>query len=160
MKITLINRFSLLVLCVVLCGCSAVPIPPKSSISIIEICSGRHNCNNGKYKIEDVDSIGLAIDKLLPFKNGWQTETQMALTTGWFTYPTPEDDVLFRNRDGKAVFVIWFGTGWMGAAVYDGNSQDKYFRKTTAEEVKSLRAALRITLRSSGTPAGKPAAAP
>ena len=157
MKITLINRIALLAVCAVIYGCSAVPVPPKHSISTIEICSGRHDCNNGKYKIEDLDSIGLAVDKLLPFESGWQTETQMALTTGWFTYPTPEDRVLFRNRDGKSVLVVWFGTGWMGAAVYDGSNRGKYFRKTSAEEVKPLRDALRITNHSTG-PAAKSAA--
>lgn len=158
MNITLIERISLFAVCFVLYGCSSVPVPSKHSISTIEICSGRHDCNNGKFKIEDVDSIGLAVDRLLPFESGWQTETQMALTTGWFTYPTPEDRALFRNRDGKAILVVWFGTGWMGAAVYDGSNRERYFRKTSAEEVKLLREALRITLRSTG-PARKAAQA-
>ena len=74
----------------------------------------------------------------------------MALTTGWFTYPTPEHKVLFRDREGKAVVVIWFGPGWMGAAVYEGGDRVKYFRKTMAEEVRPLRQALRITLHSTG----------
>jgi len=150
MKLPLYQRILPLILCVVLYGCSAVPLPPKSSVSTIEICSGRHDCNNGKFKIEDSESISQAIDTLLPFQSGWQTESQMALTTGWFTYPTPEDSVLFRNRDGKVALVIWFGPGWMGAAVYGGSSQGKYFRKVSDEEVKSLRSALRITLRSTG----------
>jgi hypothetical protein len=58
--------------------------------------------------------------------------------------------VLLRNRDGEAVLVIWFGAGWMGAAVDDGNGQGKYFGKAADEEVKSLRTALRITPCSTG----------
>lgn len=144
MKRPLHQRLLPLVLCVVLCGCSAIPLPPKSSVSVIEICSGRHDCNNGEFKIKDSESIGQAIDTLLPFQGGWQTESQMAFTTGWFTYPTPEDSVLFRDQNGKADLVIWFGPGWMGAAVYGGGSQGKYFRKVSEEEVKSLRSTLRI----------------
>ncbi len=156
MKLPLYQRILALLFCVVVYGCSAVPLPPKSSISTIEICSGRHDCNSGKFKIEDSESINKAIDMLLPFEGGWQTENQMPLTTAWFTYPTPEDSALFRDRDGKAAFVIWFGPGWMGAAAYGGSSQGKYFRKVSDEEVKSLRSALRITLRSTG-PARKAA---
>lgn len=151
MKRHLSQRILSLVLCIALCGCSAVPLPTKSSVSTIEVCSGRHDCNNGKFKIEDAESISRAIETLLPFQSGWQTEGQMALTTGWLTYPTPEDSVLFRDRRGKAELVIWFGPGWMGAALYGGSSQGKYFRKVSDEDVKLLRSALRITHHSTGT---------
>lgn len=149
-------RTSLLIFCVVLCGCSQISIPTKSAITVINICSGRHDCNNGKLKIEDPESISQVIDALAPFQDGWQTENQMALTTGWFTYPTPEDSVGFRDRYDKSHLVIWFGVGWMGARVDHGDNRGTYFRKVSAEEVKPLRAALRITLRSTG-PAPKAA---
>lgn len=140
----------------VLYGCSTVTLPSKPSVSVIEICSGRQSCNNGQFKITDPDAIGQAIDALSPFRNGWQTDSQMVFTTGWFTYPTPEDSILLRDHDGKAVLVIWLGTGWIGTTIYDGSGQGKYFRKANTEEVDMLRVAFRITLRSTG-PAQKAA---
>ena len=120
-------------------------MPPEASIAAIEVCSGRHSCSEGKYKIEDTRSIALAIEQLKPFQKGWKTETQMALTTGWFTYPTPQDTILIRGNDGKTSLVVWFGPGWMGADVYAGSGKGRYFRSEGAEDVKLLRNALRLT---------------
>lgn len=153
-----ISFLLVLLLCLGLGGCSAVPLPAKSSVSVLEICSGRQNCNNGKFKIEERDSIGHAIDALSPFQSGWQSETQMVFTTGWLTYPIPEDSVLVRNREGKVTLVIWFGSGWIGAAVYEGSSQGKYFRQVSAEKIDALRVAFHITVNPTG-PARKNAQA-
>ncbi len=76
----------------------------------------------------------------------------MALTTGWFTYPTPKDSVVFRDTDGEAPLVFWFGPGWMGSAVTIDHERKRYFRKVTETEVSNLRSALRITSRSNRPP--------
>jgi hypothetical protein len=69
----------------------------------------------------------------------------MTLTTGWFTYPTPEDSVGIRDKSGETPVVFWFGPGWMGSVVTGDGGRKRYFRKVTVNEVAEFREALRMT---------------
>ena len=129
-------------------GCSGsetILVPDAASVGAIDVCQGRKNCNFGKFSITDTASIYNVVQVTSNYAKGWQTERQMALSTGWLTYPTPESSAVFQVTSGSYL-VLWFGPGWMGAAV---DSKDtgrvRYFRKISEEDSTQIRSALRIT---------------
>src|SRR5256885_983858 len=130
------------------CGAETIALPAPETIVRIDVCAGYINCDGGKHSITERSVIDAIAKAASAHRTGWQTETQMALTTGWFTYPTPQDSAAFYDAKGKAPLVLWFGPGWMGSAVTDDHERKRYFRKATDSEVSNLRAALRLTTRS------------
>ena len=120
-----------------LAGCTGseqVAVPDAASVGTIEVCSV------GCIKTGDAAFIAQATKALAGFRGGWQTELQMTLSTGWFTYPTSKESVVFRDKQGRTALVLWFGPDWMGARV----ESNRYFRKVRQSEVAPLRAALRM----------------
>ena len=148
------RSFLLVIGCVVIGGCAgteSISIPSATSISVIRVCDGKQGCNLGKFEITDAVSINQVIDAASMHKIGWQTEGQMALTTGWLTYPTPSASAGFYNLQGQHLLVLWFGEGWIGAAMDIDGRRVRYFRKTDQAGSKQLRDALRITDHTSAT---------
>ena len=134
-----------------LAGCSeSLPIPAPEQIERINVRVSS-DCSTS-YSITDAATIAEIVRAASAHQSGWQTERQMALTTGWFTYPTPLDSVGIRAKNGDTPFVIWFGHGWMGSAVTDQDGRRRYFRKVTAAEVAALRESLGIPSRCNKPP--------
>jgi hypothetical protein len=136
---------------VLICGAcqgnERIALPEAHRIASIQVTAGRASLKNSITDPADVSRVLQAASALAA---GWQTERQMALTTGWFTYPTPQDSAAFRDLDGSTPLVLWFGPGWFGCAVTDDAGRKRYFRKVTDREVADLRAALRISIRTGG----------
>ncbi|RJG13029.1 hypothetical protein D3879_07065 [Pseudomonas cavernicola] len=134
--------YIILTLLLVGCGSETIQIPEQSEIQEINICQGRHDCNIGKSMINDQYIIKKALQETLKHSQSWQTEPEMALTTGWLTYPTPTDTVAFKGRDNNTLLVLWFGSGWIGTWQIKEGKHVKFFKRVSAEEVKSLRLTL------------------
>jgi hypothetical protein len=130
------------------CGNERVAMPGAASIGQIDVCVGRKSCEAGKYRITERPAIAAVAAAARAYGTGWHTELEMALTTGRFTYPTPQDSVSIKGRDGNTLLVLWFGPGWMGCAVEDSGERKRYFRKVKENDVSELKAALRIPDRS------------
>ncbi len=121
------------------CGSEVLYIPAQADIQEINICQGSSNCNIGKSRINDKKVIENALQETLKYSQSWQTELEMALTTGWLTYPSPNDTVVFKGRDDNMLLVLWFGTGWMGSVQIKEGKHSKLFKRVSAQDVKSLR---------------------
>lgn len=134
------------------CGSGHVALPAPDQIERIDVCAGNSGCSFAKHSISDPAAIAEVVGAMAAHRTGWQTETAMALTTGWLTFPTPVDSASIRDRQGKTPVVLWFGPGWMGSAVTDEVGRKRYFRKVPENQVSGLRAALGISSSSSRPP--------
>ncbi|RJG09745.1 hypothetical protein D3879_16895 [Pseudomonas cavernicola] len=101
-------------------------------------------CNIAEYTINDERSIRTVLGETAKLSQSWQTESEMALTTGWFTYPTPRDTAGFRGFNDEHLFVLWFGGNWIGTRKIIEGKHVRLFKRTTPEELKALRTSLKM----------------
>ena len=126
------------------CGSETLYIPAQTDIQEINICQGSSNCNIGKSRINDQKVIENALEETKEYSQSWQTELEMALTTGGLTYPTANDTVVFKGLDDSILLVLWFGTGWIGSVQIKEGKYTKLFKRVSAEDVKKLRRILNM----------------